>query len=177
MRLLLPGYEGNTSVKWLHRLQVATKPALSRQETSKYTDLFADGRSEVFTFPMSVKSVVTSPSPGLRLTGKGIYEIRGLAWSGRGKVKNVEVSADGGRTWTDALMDGPVLDKSLVRFRLPWRWNGEATQLLSRASDAQGMQPGRDELLAAWGDRFFYHYNAIQTWQVDAQGGLTNVYG
>lgn len=176
MRLLLPGYEGNMSVKWLHRLQVSAQPALSRQETSKYTDMYADGRAEVFTFPMSIKSVITSPSPGLKMTGKGIYEIRGLAWSGDGKVEGVEVSADGGQTWAKAQVDGPVLDKSVVRFRLPWRWDGGPAKLLSRAWDAQGRQPTRDELLKARGDRFFYHYNAIQVWQVAADGSLKNVY-
>ncbi len=176
MRLLLPGYEGNMSVKWLHRLQVSSQPALSRQETSKYTDMYADGKAQVFTFPMGVKSVITAPSPGLKLTDKGLYEIRGLAWSGQGRVRQVEVSADGGRTWAEAQIDGPRLDKSVVRFRVPWLWSGRPVQLMSRASDDSGRQPTRDEILERKGSRFFYHYNAIQTWQVDVKGGLTNVY-
>ena len=176
MRLLLPGYEGNTSVKWLHRLQVANQPALSRQETSKYTDIYTDGRAEVFTFPMQVKSVITAPSPGHKLQEKGIYEIRGLAWSGEGKISKVEVSADAGQSWADAIVDGPILDKSAVRFRLPWRWDGAPCHILSRAYDAQGRQPTRDEILRDRGNRFFYHYNAIQAWAVSADGTLTNAY-
>lgn len=176
MRLLLPGYEGNMSVKWLHRVQVSDQPALSRQETSKYTDMYADGSAEVFTFPMSVKSVITTPSPGHKLFANGLYEIRGLAWSGRGRVTEVEVSADGGRSWTEAQIDGPVLKKSVVRFRLPWRWSGGPTQLLSRAHDSEGVQPTRTQLLDDRGNLFFYHYNAIQAWQVSADGELTNAY-
>ena len=176
MRLLLPGYEGNMSVKWLHQVQVTDRPALSRQETSKYTDLYADGTAEVFTFPMSVKSVITTPSPGHKLIKNGLYEIRGLAWSGRGRVTQVEVSADEGQSWTKAQIDGPLLDKSAVRFRLPWRWSGGPTRLLSRAWDAQGAQPTRTQLLADRGNQFFYHYNAIQAWQVSADGGLSNAY-
>ena len=176
MRLLLPGYEGNTSVKWLHRLHVAKQPALSRQETSKYTDIYSDGRAQVFTFPMQVKSVITSPSPGYKLPAKGIYEIRGLAWSGEGKIKDVEISVDGGQSWAQALLDGPILDKSVVRFRLPWRWDGAPCTILSRARDGEGRQPTRDEIINDKGKRFFYHYNAIQAWAVSEDGTLKNVY-
>ena len=176
MRLLLPGYEGNTSVKWLHRLQVAQQPALSRQETSKYTDIYGDGRAQVLTFPMQVKSVITSPSPGYKLPANGIYEIRGLAWSGEGKIEDVEISVDGGQSWALALLDGPILDKSVVRFRLPWRWDGAPCNILSRARDGEGRQPTRDEIISDKGNRFFYHYNAIQAWAVSEDGALKNVY-
>ena len=176
VRLFLPGYEGNISIKWLHRLKFVREPAMTRQETSKYTDAYGDGRSEVFTFEMSVKSVITSPAPGLQLNGKGYYEISGLAWSGRGRVRKVEVSADGGRTWADAVLEPPVLDKALTRFRVPWRWNGGPAVLMSRAHDERGVQPSRDALLAERGQHFFYHYNAIQAWSVDPTGGLKNVY-
>ena len=176
MRLLLPGYEGNTSVKWLHRLQVSDVPAMSRQETSKYTDLLASGRAEVFTFPMSVKSVITSPAPGLALRDKGFYEISGIAWSGAGAVRGVEVSADGGASWAEAELEAPVLPQALTRFRIPWRWDGAPCVLKSRARDAIETQPTRDALLAQRGQHFFYHYNAIQAWQIDADGAIRNSY-
>jgi sulfane dehydrogenase subunit SoxC len=174
LRLFLPGYEGNASVKWLHSLHVARNPAMSRQETAKYTDLMADGRAAVFTFPMGVKSVITSPSPGLQMDRRGYYEISGIAWSGHGAVRRVEVSADGGASWAEAALDVPVLSKALTRFRLGWHWNGAPCVLKSRAYDERGMQPTRSQLIAERGENFFYHYNAIQSWQVDEDGTLAN---
>lgn len=176
VRLFLPGYEGNTSVKWLHRLEVSAQPAMSRQETSKYTDLNPDGKAEMFTFDMGVKSVITSPSGEQQLTSKGYYEISGLAWSGAGPVRKVEVSADGGKTWALAQLEEPVLDKSLTRFRIPWQWDGSPSTLLSRASDANHSQPTRADYTNTRGTSGFYHYNAIQAWHVAADGGIHNAY-
>lgn len=176
VRLLLPGYEGNTSVKWLHRLEVSAQPAMSRQETSKYTDLNLDGRAEMFTFEMGVKSAITSPSGNQQLTGKGYYEISGLAWSGYGPVRKVDVSADGGKTWAAAQLEEPILDKSLTRFRIPWHWDGTPCTLLSRAADAQNHQPTRAQYTKAKGTSGFYHYNAMQAWRIEADGGIHNVY-
>jgi sulfane dehydrogenase subunit SoxC len=178
MRLLLPGWEGNTSVKWIRRIQVTSEPAMARDETSKYTDLLPDGRAEMFTFPMSVKSVITSPGGGAAMQVPGIYQISGLAWSGGGRIRRVEVSADGGRSWTDAELSGPVLPKALVRFRLPWRWDGGPTVLQSRATDETGaVQPTRDALISERGTKFNYHYYAIQSWGVRETGEVVNVYG
>ena len=176
LRLLLPGYEGNTSIKWLHRLEVSNQPAMSRQETSKYTDLYSDGRAEMFTFDMGVKSLITAPSPGSQMGQPGIYEVTGLAWSGTGLVKGVEVSADGGQSWAQAELMAPVLDKALTRFRIAWYWRGQPATLISRARDQRGEQPTRSQLLKERGTRFFYHYNAQQPWRVDQQGQLHNVH-
>ena len=176
MRLFLPGYEGNTSIKWLHRLEVSAVPAMSRQETVKYSDYGKDGRAELFTFEMGVKSTITTPSPGLDLNGAGLYEISGIAWSGAGKVTRVELSADGGKTWADAALDEPVLSQALVRFRGAWQWDGKPTMLMSRAWDANGPQPTRTALIDRMGRRSFYHYNAIQAWGVNADGTLEHVY-
>lgn len=176
LRLFLPGYEGNTSIKWLHRLELSHLPAMSRQETSKYTDLRADGRSEMFTFDMGVKSVITSPSGQQRLQEPGVYEISGLAWSAAGPIKQVEVSADAGQSWALALLETPVLDKSLTRFRIPWRWSGAPSVILSRARDLHEQQPTRATFLERHGASSFYHYNAIQAWQVSADGSVRNSY-
>ena len=115
MRLLLPGWEGNTSVKWLRRIKATDAPVMTKDETSRYTDLQPDGKSLMFTYPMEVKSVITSPSPGLDLKGPGLYEISGIAWSGLGKITTVEVSADGGQTWGEAALTEPVLPKARTR--------------------------------------------------------------
>ncbi len=178
LRLLLPGFEGNMSVKWLRHLHVTGAPAMSREETAKYSDLRPDGRARLFTFPMAVKSVITSPSPGLDLSGPGLYQISGLAWSGRGAVRSVEVSADGGQSWAPAHLEPPVLAKHLTRFRAAWQWNGAPARLLSRASDDTGaIQPTRPAWLARHGGGAFYHYNAIQAWAIDEHGRASNAYG
>jgi sulfane dehydrogenase subunit SoxC len=177
MRLFLPGYEGNMNVKWLRRLKVTSEPTMTKDETSKYSDLQPDGRSLLFTFPMEVKSLITSPSGGLKMQGPGLYQISGLAWSGFGRIRRVEVSADGGRSWGEAALSEPVLSKALTRFRMAWRWNGAPAVLQSRAIDENGtVQPTRTALLAARGAQFRYHYNAIQSWNVSAEGEINNVY-
>jgi sulfane dehydrogenase subunit SoxC len=176
MRLFLPGWEGNACVKWLRRIQVTAAPAMTKDETSKYSDLMPDGKAQLFTFPMGVKSVITSPSGGLSMRGPGLYQISGIAWSGAGRIRRVEVSADGGRSWAEAALADAVLPKALTRFRLPWRWDGGPAVIQSRAIDETGaVQPTRQALLAERGAQFRYHYHAIQSWAVSAEG-VNNVY-
>jgi sulfane dehydrogenase subunit SoxC len=177
VRLFLPGFEGNMNVKWLRRIKVTAEPTMTKDETSKYSDLQPNGRSLLFTFPMEVKSVITSPSGTQKMQGPGLYQISGLAWSGLGRIRRVEVSADGGKTWAQAALDGAVLPKAVTRFRMPWRWNGGPSVLQSRAIDETGaVQPSRPALMAARGAQFRYHYNAIQSWNVAAAGEVSNVY-
>ncbi len=177
VRLFLPGYEGNISVKWLRRLKVTAEPIMTKDETSKYSDLLPNGESLLFTFPMRVKSVITSPSPGLTLDGPGLYEISGIAWSAAGKIRAVEISADGGQTWAAAALSEPVLSKSLTRFRMAWRRDGGPAVVMSRAIDDSGeIQPSRDEFLAEKGAQVSYHNNAMQAWHIDTDGGVSNVY-
>jgi len=176
LRLLLPGFEGNTNIKWLRRLQVSDRPFMTREETSKYTDLLPDGKALQFVFIMDAKSVITFPSGEMRLPGPGVYDIAGLAWSGRGRVRKVEVSVDGGRHWQTAQFDGEALPICTVRFSLPWRWDGQPAVLASRCTDETGaVQPTREALLAARGPEFHYHYNGIFTWRVDADGSVSHV--
>ncbi|MDD5036214.1 MAG: sulfite dehydrogenase [Methylococcaceae bacterium] len=177
LRLLLPGWEGVTQVKWLRRLEAADQPVMARNETAKYTELQADGKARQFTFIMEAKSVITHPSPGHRLQGTGLYQISGLAWSGRGKIKQVEVSADGGKSWGEAQLQEPVLSKSFTRFRIPWRWDGSAMVLKSRATDETGyVQPERNQLIAERGRNGYFHYNAQVAWGVEPDGSLRHVY-
>jgi sulfane dehydrogenase subunit SoxC len=175
LRLLLPGWEGNANVKWLRRIKVMDSPGMTRWETSKYTDLLADGTARQFTFDMDAKSVITRPSGGMTLKKPGFYEITGLAWSGRGAIARVEVSVDGGRTWADATLDTPVLPISHTRFRWPWTWDGAEALLASRAVDDTGYeQPSREALTAVRGFNSNYHNNAVQLWKVAADGRITN---
>lgn len=177
MRLFLPGWEGNMSVKWLRTLKVTSQPAMTKDETSKYSDLRRDGKAELFSFPMGVKSVITSPSPGLSMREPGVYQVSGLAWSGAGRIRRVEVSADGGNTWAEAELDPHVLPKCLTRFRTAWDWSGGSSVLLSRAEDEAGhRQPTRAEALVGRATNAFYHYNGQQAWQVAESGEVTHVY-
>jgi sulfane dehydrogenase subunit SoxC len=177
MRLFVPGWEGNVSVKWLTQIKVADAPAHFRDETSKYTDLLPDGKSLQFTYPMGVKSVITSPSGQMKVLRQGIHEITGVAWSGHGAIRRVEISADGGRTWADAHIEAGQQHLALARFRLPWQWGGAPAILQSRATDSSNnVQPGRDMWMAGYNPANRYHYNAIQSWSVSAQGDVKNVY-
>nr|WP_314543117.1 sulfite dehydrogenase [uncultured Massilia sp.] len=177
LRLLLPGYEGNTNIKWLRRLKVGDAPFQTREETSKYTDLMPDGTARQFTFVMGVKSVITTPSAHQVLDGRGFREITGLAWSGHGRIARVEVSLDGGQRWQEATLDGPVQSRALTRFRFPWMWSGQEAILQSRAVDEAGnVQPTRAALIASDGQNSIYHYNAIQSWKVASNGEVSNVH-
>ena len=176
LRLIIPGWEGNTNVKWLHRLNVLDQPAMSSKETAYYTDLMPSGKAEQFTFVMEARSVITRPSGGQKLAGPGFHEIVGIAWSGRGKVRQVEVSVDGGKSWKDAELQEPVLSKALTAFRFPWRWEGGEAVIQSRCTDETGyLQPTREELIAVRGMNSGYHYNGVKQWKVKADGGVVNV--
>ena len=176
LRLILPGFEGNINVKWLRRLKLASAPFMTRWETSKYTDLMPDGKAYQFTLVMEAKSVITSPSGGHRVE-PGLHEIRGLAWSGRGRITSVDVSVDGGHTWRQATLQEPVLPKCHTRFRLPWRWDGREATVQSRCTDETGyVQPSRHALVAARGYHSSYHYNAIHSWRVSPDGSVRHVH-
>ena len=177
VRLFLPGYEGNMNVKWLRRIKVTAEPTMTKDETSKYSDLQPSGRAKLFTFPMEVKSVITSPSGMQTMQGAGLYQISGVAWSGFGRIRRVEISADGGKSFAQAALDGAPLPLAFTRFRMPWRWDGSPSVLMSRAVDETGaVQPTRAALIATRGAQFRYHYNAIQSWSVAAGGAVSNVY-
>ncbi len=176
LRLLVPGWQGTVNVKWLRRLQIGDQPWFTREETSKYTELMPDGRARGFTWPLYAKSVITFPCPEMPVRGPGIYEIRGFAWSGLGKVKQVDVSVDGGINWHRAQLQEPVLSKAMTRFTMEWRWDGKPALLQSRAVDETGfVQPTIAELRAVRGSNPIYNNNSIQTWQLKSDGTLYDV--
>ena len=174
LRLFLPGWEGNTNVKWLRRIEITDRPTHTREETSKYTDPLGDGTARQFSFVMDAKSVITFPSYPYALPDRGWWEIQGLAWSGRGRITRVEVSTDGGRRWTDAQIQGPVLPKCPVRFRHLFDWNGREAVVLSRATDETGyVQPTVQQLWEARGPRTSYHQNHQRAWKIASTGEVT----
>ena len=177
LRLVVPGWQGNVNVKWIRRLELGDAPWFTREETSKYTELMPDGKARGFTWPIYAKSVITNPCPEMPLqSGPGLYEIRGFAWSGLGKVKQVDVSVDGGINWATATLHDPVLTKALTAFSLPWRWDGKPALLQSRCIDETGfVQPTIAELRAQRGTSPIYNNNSIQTWQLKSDGTLYDV--
>jgi sulfane dehydrogenase subunit SoxC len=176
LRLLVPGWEGNMSIKWLRRIEVGDQPWHTREETAKYTDLMPTGKARQFTWFQECKSVITSPSVENPINGKGFVEIQGLAWTGHGKIQRVDISSDGGKNWQSAQIDGPILGKALTRFRMPWEWDGKPAFLQSRAIDETGyVQPDFTELRALRGDWSIYHNNSVHTWKINTGGDVENV--
>ena len=186
LRLLLPGYEGNMNIKYLRRIKLLPEPAFSYWESQIYTEPLPNGQAYQFYFVNEVKSFITKPSPGVGLKEPGLYEISGLAYSGKGRITKVMVSADGGQSWGEAALQEPVLSMAFTRFRMPWRWNGGPAVLQSRAWDDGGnVQPTRAEFVAARGELPSvppllafenHHFNAITSWAVDQKGQVIHVY-
>jgi sulfane dehydrogenase subunit SoxC len=187
LRLLLPGWEGNMNVKWLRRLKLADQPNMSYYEARTYAPILPGGKAYQFYFLQEVKSFITHPSPGLRLSGPGFYEISGIAYSGNGRIAKVMVSADGGRSWAQAALQAPVLPKAFTRFRVPWRWDGGPVVLQSRAWDEGGnVQPTRTDIISRRGQTAkpvtnplgfpSQHYNGPTSWAIDKAGEVKNVY-
>jgi len=172
-RLFLPGWEGNTNVKWLRRIEVADHPFMTREETSKYTDPLADGTARQFSFVMDAKSIITFPAYPVTLAGAGWWDISGIAWSGRGRITRVEISSDGGTRWLPAELQEPVLPRCHTRFRYLWKWDGRESLIMSRAVDETGyVQPTLQQLRSARGIGTFYHFNHIRAWRVRPDGSV-----
>ena len=176
LRLVVPGVQGVSWVKWLRRIEVGDQPWAAKDEVLHYVDLMPGGLHRQYTSVQECKSVVTSPSGGQVLLDQGFHAVTGLAWSGRGKVKRVDVSTDGGRNWSAARLQEPVLSKCLTRFSHDWTWDGKPALIQSRAVDETGyVQPTYRQLRAVRGTRSIYHNNAVQTWLVEASGEVRNV--
>lgn len=176
LRLVVPGVQGVSWVKYLRRIEVGDMPYASKDEAIHYVDLMPDGVHRQYTSIQECKSVVTTPSGGQVLLDKGFYNVSGLAWSGRGKVKRVDVSVDGGRNWRTARLEGPVMSKCLTRFNIDWAWDGKPAIIQSRAMDETGyVQPTKPQLRAVRGTRSIYHNNSIQSWLVQENGEVKNV--
>ncbi|MGR6807884.1 sulfite dehydrogenase [Sphaerotilus natans] len=176
LRLVVPGIQGVSWVKYLRRIEVGDAPYGAKDEAVHYMDLMPNGLHRQYTNIQECKSVVTTPSGGQVLLDKGFYNITGLAWSGKGRIKKVDVSVDGGRNWRPARIEGPVQNKSLTRFNIDWVWDGKPALIQSRATDDTGyVQPTYKQLRAVRGTRSIYHNNAVQTWLVQESGEVKNV--
>jgi sulfane dehydrogenase subunit SoxC len=180
LRLVVPGWEAIRSVKWLSRIAVVDQVAMSWHEAGNNADTTPSGKALGFRFELGPKSIITRPSGGQRLPGRGFYEITGLAWTGGGAVRKVDVSVDGGKTYKEAQLQQPVLQYAHTRFRFAWEWNGEEAVLQSRCTDEKGeVQPTIAEAAKVLGvtpDYFLQadHFNGIQPWKVNRDGSIQN---
>jgi sulfane dehydrogenase subunit SoxC len=176
LRLVVPGVQGVSWVKWLRRCELGDMPYGTKDESVHYVDLMPDGTHRQYTSIQECKSVITTPSGGQALVEKGYFNVSGLAWSGRGRIRKVDVSFDGGRNWQEAKLQTPVLSKCLTRFTIPWNWDGGRAILQARATDETGfVQPSIRQLREVRGMRSIYHNNAIQSWLVEPSGEVSNV--
>jgi len=183
LRMLYPGFIGNRNVKWVRRIKVGDEPFMTNQE-SQYREASPDGQAHWFDLVQPPRSVITFPSGGQRLSTSGFYEVTGLAWSGGGAIRRVEVSTDGGRTWKDARLQEPVYRMAHTRFHFPWNWDGEEALLQSRCTDELGqVQPSLAELGKIWGltmedfrrtGQGRGRSNYIQPWKVMRDGSVHN---
>jgi sulfane dehydrogenase subunit SoxC len=176
LRLVVPGVQGVSWVKYLRRIEVGDMPYATKDETLHYIDLLPNGTHRQYTTVQEVKSVITSPSGGQVVLQKGFHSITGLAWSGRGAIKKVDVSIDGGRNWKAARLESPVLSKCVTRFNTDFVWDGKPQILQSRATDDTGqVQATYAALRAVRGARSIYHNNAIASWLLSENGEVKNV--
>ena len=174
LRVIVPGLEGNLHIKWLRRLKFGDQPFMTRWETARYTQVLPDGKARQFQLRQEVNSVITTPSGTMQIS-PGYQRVTGLAWSGNGRITRVEVSTDGAKSWKDARLNMPVLPKAQARFETDWVWDGKPTKIVSRATDEKGqVQPDRESFIARTGTNALFHYNAQQTWSIDAAGRVSN---
>ena len=179
LRLIVPGWAGHNSVKWLRTIKVVDRPYMAKDDLG-FTE-GPDGKW-IGEREFEPKSVITFPSGGQKLPGPGLYEISGLAWTGGGAIRRVEVTTDGGRTWKDAQLQEPVLRLAHTRFRLPWNWNGEETVIESRCTDERGRtQTLLSEIRKKWGDNpdawkssdsAGERFSGTQPWKITRDGSV-----
>jgi sulfane dehydrogenase subunit SoxC len=185
IRLFVPGFEAPFSVKYLSHIKVVDQPYHTFNEAMNHSIPRDDigGKSRWYHFEEGPKSVITRPSADVMTLTKGYVQITGLAWSGGGMIKRVEVSTDGGKSWKDAKLQGPVHTKAHTRFNFDWAWDGEETVIMSRCTDDQGeVQPTQKELYTHWRvpekdmnkPIRSIHTNMIQPWKIARDGRITN---
>lgn len=178
LRLLVPGFEGILSVKWLRRIKVVDQFYMTYND---YGHLHQDSDTAALGMQIGPKSVITFPSGEQQLPGPGFYEISGLAWSGGGAVTKVEVSTDGGRNWKDAEIRGTAHRMAHTRFSFQWNWDGNECELQSRCTDELGsIQPSRAQIAEFWNQppdqpvRVRGQDNSIQPWRIASDGSVHN---
>jgi sulfane dehydrogenase subunit SoxC len=178
LRLIVPGFEGIHQIKYLRRIKVVDRYYMTYDD---YGHIQPDARAASLTNQIGPKSVITFPSGGQQLMGPGFYQISGLAWSGGGAVRKVDISLDGGQTWRPADLQSPVFRVAHARFGLNWKWDGKECVIMSRCTDELGtVQPTRAEAAKYWNKPLDASFrvpgndNTVQPWRIAADGSVHN---
>jgi sulfane dehydrogenase subunit SoxC len=177
LRLMVPGFEGIYQIKYLRRIKLVDRYYMTYDD---YGHINPDPKVSALTHQIGPKSVITFPSGGQQLPGPGFYEISGLAWSGGGTIRKVEVSTDGGQNWKDAELRSPAYPMAHTRFGFHWNWDGKEYTLVSRCTDDVGQrQPTRAEVAKYWNEpanqgRVRGADNGIQPWRILSDGSVRN---
>ena len=178
VRLIVPGFEGIFNAKWLRHIKVVDQYQLNMND---FGHLRRDAKQAALAYQIGPKSVITYPSGGQKLPERGWYEITGLAWSGGGAIRTVEISTDGGKKWNLAELKTTPQRMAHVRFGYPWTWDGNATEILSRATDEIGqVQALREQIAQWWNVPAERNYrvpgldNSIMPWKIAKDGSVTN---
>ena len=178
LRLLVPGFEGIYQIKYLRRIKVVDRFYMTYDD---YGHITADPTAAALTLQIGPKSVITFPSGGQQLPGRGFYEISGLAWSGGGAVRRVEISTNGGRNWKDAELRTASHPMAHTRFGFHWNWDGTESVLMSRCTDELGTaQPTSAQVATYFKKPLDSNYrapgsdNTIQPWRVASDGSVHN---
>jgi sulfane dehydrogenase subunit SoxC len=178
LRLIVPGFEGIYQTKYLRRVKVVDRYYMTYND---YGHLQKDARAAALGNQIGPKSVITFPAGGQQLQSPGYYEISGLAWSGAGAVRKVDVSTDGGKTWKVAELRTPAFRMAHTRFALPWTWDGKECDIMSRCTDELGtVQPTRAQVAKFWNEPLTPQFtvkgadNTIQVWKIRADGSVHN---
>ena len=178
LRLMVPGFEGIFHTKWLRRIKIVDRYYMNYNDFGHLDD---EHKTAALGYQIGPKSVITFPSGGHQLPGRGFHEISGLAWSGGGAIKKVEVSTDAGKRWNTAEFKGTPQPMAHTRFSYQWNWDGQETELLSRCTDELGqVQPSRAQLAKYWNKPLDPSFsvpgldNTIQPWRIAKDGSVTN---
>jgi len=175
LRLMVPGFEGIHQIKYLRRIKVVDRYYMTYDD---YGHINADARAAALALQIGPKSVITFPSGGQQLPGPGFYQISGLAWSGAGRVRRVEISTDGGQHWQDAELRSPAYPMAHTSFGFQWKWDGKECVLMSRCIDELGTaQPTRADVAKYWNERTARvrgNDNTVQPWKVASDGSVHN---
>jgi sulfane dehydrogenase subunit SoxC len=178
LRLMVPGFEGIFHTKWLRRIKLVDRYYMNYND---YGHLDQDSKVAALDYQIGPKSVITFPSAGQQLPGRGFYEVSGLAWSGGGAIRRVEVSTDAGKSWKDAEIKGTAQRMAHTRFGYQWNWDGKETEVLSRCTVELGqVQPTRAQVAKFWNVPFDPSYrvpgldNTIQPWRIAGDGSVHN---
>lgn len=138
VRLIVPGWIGIASIKWVGRIEVSDTPLFSPWNTQFYRLFGPEYPADGQPFDQQVIKSAFELDPGAQVTAGLPTRLRGRSWSATGRIRHVEVSTDGGVRWRQAHLVGPSLDNAWQRWEIDWQPTAGTHELLARATDIHG---------------------------------------